>query len=306
MVKAPDLHVTIAGITLANPVLTASGTSGTGEELSQIFNLKKLGGFVTKSISVEPRSGHPAPRTVETVAGMLNCIGLQNVGLDRFITEKMDLLRGLGTRVVVNIVGRDTADYVTCAERLGRVPGIDFLELNLSCPNVQEGLDNGADPQWVNRCMTDVRRATRLPLIAKLTPNTHDIAALARAAEDGGADAISAINTLVGTAIDIRTRRPRLSNTTGGLSGPAIKPVALACVMKIAHAVNIPVIGIGGIRSGADAVEFLLAGASAVQVGTATFREPTACLQVITGLRDYMKTHKIPQMSDIIGAVEIS
>ncbi len=304
--KAPDLRVTIAGVTLANPVLTASGTSGTGEELAQVFNLKKLGGFVTKSISVEPRSGHPAPRLAETTAGMLNCIGLQNVGLDRFVEEKMNLLRGLGTCIIVNIVGREIKDYITCAERLDHVRGIDFLELNLSCPNVKEGLDNGANAKWVNRCVADVRRATRLPLIAKLTPNTNNIAALARAAEDGGADAISAINTLVGTAIDIKTRRPRLSNVTGGLSGPAIKPVALACVMKIARAVDIPVIGIGGISSGADAVEFLLAGASAVQIGTATFRQPTACLEVIKELRDYLRTYKIPRVTDLIGAVDLS
>jgi dihydroorotate dehydrogenase (NAD+) catalytic subunit len=305
-VKAPDLRVNIAGVTLANPVLTASGTSGTGEELSRIFNLKHLGGFVTKSVSVESRAGHPPPRLAETAAGMLNCIGLPNVGLTRFLAEKMPLLRKLKTRIVINIVGRDIADYRACAERLNRERGIDFLELNLSCPNVREGLNNGADPAWVRRCLAQVRRVTNLPLIAKLTPNTHDIAALARAAEAGGADAVSAINTLLGTAINIKTRRPRLSNVTGGLSGPAIKPVALACVLKIAQAVKIPVIGIGGISSGADAVEFLLAGASAVQIGTATFREPRACLQVIAGLRDYLREHKIAHVTELIGAVELS
>ena len=303
--KTADLQVTIAGVTFANPVLTASGTSGTGEELARMFSLKRLGGFVTKSISVEPRSGHPPPRVAETTAGMLNCIGLQNVGLDRFIGEKLDRLRRAGTRVIVNIVGRDVDDYVTAAQRLESESGIDFLELNLSCPNVKEGLDNGADPRWARRCVAGVRKVTRLPLIAKLTPNTNDIAALARAAADGGADAISAINTLVGMAIDVQTRHPRLSNITGGFSGPAIKPVALACVYKIAQAVKIPVIGIGGIRSGADAVEFLLAGASAVQVGTATFREPTACLQVIKELRGYLREHKIPRVTDLIGALEL-
>jgi len=303
--KTPDLRVTVAGIALANPVLTASGTCGTGEELARVLDLKKLGGFVTKSISVEPRSGHPAPRLAETAAGMLNCIGLQNVGVEQFIAEKMDFLRTSGTRVIVNVVGRQIVDYVACAQRLDRIPGIDFLELNLSCPNVQEGLDNGANPHWVNQCVSAVRTIIKLPLIAKLTPNTHDIVGLARAAEDGGADAVSAINTLLGTAIDIETRRPRLSNVTGGLSGPAIKPVALACVMKIARAVKIPVIGIGGICSGADVVEFLLAGATAVQIGTATFRRPTACLEAISQLREYLQTHKIPRVTDIIGAAKL-
>ncbi len=304
--STPDLQVTIAGITLANPILTASGTCGTGEELARVFALNKLGGFVTKSISLEPRSGHPAPRLAETSAGMLNCIGLQNIGLDRFIAEKLNLLRDAGTRIIINLVGRDIDDYVACAKRLNHEPGIDFLELNLSCPNVKEGLDNGADPRWINRCVKAVRQVTALPLIAKVTPNTHDIAALAHAAEDGGANAISAINTLVGTAIDINTRRLRLSNGTGGLSGPAIKPVALACVMKITRAVRIPVIGIGGISSGPDVVEFLLAGASAVQIGTATFRQPTACPDAVSELRKYLRAHKIPQVTDLIGAIDVS
>jgi len=305
-VKTPDLSVTIAGVKFANPVLTASGTSGTGEELSAVFDLKKLGAFVTKSISLEPRSGHPAPRVVETSAGMLNCIGLQNVGVERFISEKMDLLRTCGTRVVVNVVGREIEEYVAVAQRLNEVRGIDILELNLSCPNVKEGLDNGAKPEWVNLCVSRVRKATERPLMAKVTPNTHDIIALAKAAADGGADAISAINTLVGMSIHTETHRPRLSNITGGLSGPAIKPVALACVYKIACAVDIPVVGIGGIMTGADAVEFLLAGASAVQIGTATFREPTACLQVIEGLRDYLKRHKMSRVTELIGAIKLS
>ncbi len=304
--RSPDLRVPIAGIELANPVLTASGTSGTGEELSRVFPLKTLGGFVTKSISIDERSGHPPPRVVETTAGMLNCIGLQNVGVERFITEKMDLLRESGTRVIVNIVGRDIADYVQAAQRLDAIQGIDFLELNLSCPNVQEGLDNGAKPDWVERCTAKVKEVTATPLIAKLTPNTHQIATLAQAAENGGADAISAINTLVGTAINIETRKPRLSNITGGLSGPAIKPVALACVMKIAQAVHIPVIGIGGITTAEDAIEFLLAGASAVQIGTAIFREPNACLQVIDGLKQYCQDRKIPRIVELIGAVKYS
>lgn len=299
------MNVTVAGVTFANPVLTASGTSGTGEELARVFSLKKLGGFVTKSISVEPRSGHPPPRVAETTAGMLNCIGLQNVGLERFIREKLDLLRRAGTRLIVNIVGRNIEDYVAVARRLDEETGIDFLELNLSCPNVKEGLDNGADPQWVNRCVADVKQVTQIPLMAKLTPNTQDIAALARAAAAGGADAISAINTLVGMAIDTTTRRPKLSNITGGLSGPAIKPVALACVYKIAQTVDIPVVGIGGIQSGADVVEFMLAGASAVQIGTATFRQPTACVDIIKQLRDYLRESKITRVTDIIGALEL-
>jgi len=304
-VKAVEMSVTIAGVTFANPVLTASGTSGTGEELARMFSLKKLGGFVTKSISVEPRPGHPPPRVAETTAGMLNCIGLQNVGLDRFIEEKLEFLRHTGTRIIVNIVGRDIDDYVAAARKLDAQTGIDFLELNLSCPNVKEGLDNGADARWVNRCVDGVRRATRLPLMAKLTPNTQNIAALARAAADGGADAISAINTLVGMAIDTATRHPRLSNITGGLSGPAIKPVALACVYKIAQTVDVPVVGIGGIQSGTDVVEFMLAGASAVQIGTATFREPTACVDIIKQLRDYLRESNMTRVTDLIGALEL-
>ena len=302
--NAPDLSVTIAGVTFANPVFTASGTSGTGEELARVFPLKKLGGFVTKSISVEPRAGHPPPRVAETAAGMLNCIGLQNVGVERFIAEKLALLRCSGTRVIVNIVGREVDDYVAAARRLDREPGIDMLELNLSCPNVKEGLDNGANPDWVQRCVAEVRKATQRPLLAKLTPNTHDIAALAHAAAEGGADAVSAINTLVGMSIDSTTRRPRLSNITGGLSGPAIKPVALACVYKVARAVKIPVVGIGGIMTGTDVVEFLLAGATAVQVGTATFREPAACVQIVRELREYLRERRIAGVTELIGKLE--
>ncbi len=302
--KAPDLQVNIAGITFANPVLTASGTCGTGEELARVIRLKDLGGFVTKSISVEPRPGHPAPRVAETTAGMLNCIGLQNVGLDRFLAEKLDLLRDSGTKVIVNIVGRKIGDYVEAARRLDGARGIDLLELNLSCPNVKEGLDNGADPRWVHSCVAGVRQVTTTPLIAKVTPNTHDIAELAKAATDGGADAVSAINTLVGMAIDIKTHRPRLSNITGGLSGPAIKPVALACVHKISQAVAVPVIGIGGIMTGADAIEFFLAGATAVQVGTATFREPTACVDIVRQIKNHLKANNIPAVTKLIGAMK--
>ncbi len=275
----PDLSVTIAGVTFATPIWTASGTAGTGEEIEKSCPPKRLGAMVTKSVSVEPRSGHPYPRTSETASGMLNCIGLQNKGIDAFIADELPRLKAMPTRVVVNIVGRTIDDYVALAKRLSGVGGVDCLEINLSCPNVERGVDNGSDPVWVGECTSAVRRATKLPFLVKLTPNTNDIAGLARAAAESGADGISAINTLVGMAIDHNTYRPRLSNITGGLSGPAIKPVALAAVFKIAQAVEIPVVGIGGITTGLDAAEFLIAGASAVQVGTAIFRQPTGLEQ---------------------------
>lgn len=300
-----DLRVTIAGVRFATPVWTASGTAGTGEEMADWCDPKKLGALVTKSVSLEPRSGHPYPRTVETAGGLLNAIGLQNKGVEAFVTEELPRLKRMPTRVVVNIVGHNQDEYAELAERLSGERGIDALELNLSCPNVAGGIDQGADSGWVANCTAKVRARTKLPLIVKLTPNTADIATLARAAADGGADAISAINTLVGMAINHNTFRPRLSNVTGGLSGPAIKPVALAAVYKIAQAVDLPVIGIGGITTGIDAAEFLIAGAAAVQVGTAIFRQPDAPVQVAAELADYLKSRGLKRATDLIGRLEL-
>ncbi|MEW5702260.1 MAG: dihydroorotate dehydrogenase [Candidatus Zixiibacteriota bacterium] len=301
----PDLSVTLAGVHFATPIWTASGTAGTGEEIAAWCDTGKLGGMVTKSVSLEPRPGHPYPRTVETASGMLNAIGLQNKGIEAFIAEELPRLRQMPTRVIVNVVGWAIDEYAALAHRLTREEGIDALEVNLSCPNVSRGIDNGADPGWVGECTAAVRAATTTPIIIKLTPNTHDIASLARAAADHGADAISAINTLVGMAVNHNTFKPRLANITGGLSGPAIKPVALAAVYKIKKAVDIPVIGIGGIMSGTDAAEFLIVGASAVQVGTANFRHPDATTRIADELGAYLQSKGMTRVTDLIGRLEV-
>ncbi|MBD3298922.1 MAG: dihydroorotate dehydrogenase [candidate division Zixibacteria bacterium] len=302
--KAPDLHVTIAGVEFATPIWTASGTAGTGEEIERHTDPSKLGALVTKSVSLEPRPGHPYPRTCETASGMLNCIGLQNKGIDAFIAEELPRLQRMKTRAVVNIVGNSIDDYVELAKRLDGQDGVDLLELNLSCPNVEKGIDQGSDPSWIGECVAGVRTVTKTPLVVKLTPNTNNIAALAVAAEQAGADAISAINTLVGMAVHHWKLSPRLSNVTGGLSGPAIKPVALAAVYKIVRAVEIPVIGIGGIANGLDAAEFLIVGASAVQVGTAIFRSPKAPIDIAQQLSDYLAQMEVESVSNLVGRLE--
>ena len=263
--KTPDLRVNIAGLELANPVLTASGTFGYGAEFAGLLDLSRLGGIVTKGISLKPRPGNPPPRIVETAGGMLNAIGLENVGVERFITEKLPFLRDCGARVIVNILGDSEDDYAELAARLDGAPGVDALELNISCPNVRHGgIAFGADPRMAAAVTRAAKARTRLPVIVKLSPNVTDIALMARAVEEAGADAVSLINTLVGMAIDIHKRRPVLANRTGGLSGPAVKPVALRMVWQVARAVSIPVIGIGGIASAEDALEFLLAGATGI------------------------------------------
>ena len=305
-VPSPDLSVAIAGVRFVSPVWTASGTAGVGEEVSDWNDVSKLGAMVTKSVSLEPRSGHPYQRTVETAGGMLNAIGLQNKGVEAFIRDELPRLRQMPTRVVINIVGHEQDHYVQMVERLDRESGIDLYELNLSCPNVAKGIDNGSDASWVGECVAKVRAATKRPLVVKLTPNTSDIASLARAAADHGADAISAINTLVGLAVNYNTFKPRLSNVTGGLSGPAVKPVALACVHKIAKAVKIPVIGIGGIYSGTDAAEFLIVGATTVQVGTANFRHPDAPVRVTAELSAYLAAKQIARVGDLVGRLALS
>jgi len=299
-----DLHVDLAGIQMKNPVMVASGTFGYGEEYNQFIDLKELGAIVTKSITLLPRAGNRPPRIVETPAGMLNAIGLQNVGLERFISEKMPFLRELGVPIIVSISGEDVSEYVEPAAKLSHVEGVAGLEVNISCPNVPRGgMLFGSDPQMTCELVKTVRGATDLPLIAKLSPNVTSIVEIAFAAEEAGADALSLINTLLGMAIDIHTRQPKLANITGGLSGPAIRPVALRMVWQVAEAVDIPVIGMGGIMTAQDALEFIIAGARAVAVGTANFINPLATVEIISGIRNFMIRTNIRDMDDLVGSL---
>jgi len=303
-VKA-DLSVDLGRIKLRNPVLTASGTFGYGDEYSELVDYSKLGGLITKAITLEPREGNPPPRIAETAGGMLNSIGLANCGVDAFIREKMPFLREVDTTVIVNVAGGTFSEYEEVAERLGRCEGIDGLELNVSCPNVREGgMSFGTRPEPVFEVVRRVRGATDLPLIVKLTPNVTDIVAIAVAAQEAGADAVSLINTLVGMAVDVETRRPKLASITGGLSGPAIRPVALAMVWKVASRLNIPVVGVGGIFSYRDALEFLIAGATAVEVGTANFVNPTASVEIAEGISSYLEGRGYGSVREVIGSLE--
>lgn len=284
-INKPDLSVTIAGIKFKNPVIAASGCFGYGQEYAEIFDLNKLGGIVTKGISLRPRQGNKTPRIVETPAGMLNAIGLQNVGLEVFIEGKLPFLQKLDTKIIVNIYGEKIEEYAELAEKLSVEKGISFLEANISCPNVKKGgMIFGHDPEVVFKLVKEVKRNSKLPVIVKLSPNTDKIVEVARSAEDAGADAVSLINTVLGMAIDVDKRKPVLANITGGLSGPAIKPIALRMVWQVARSVKIPVIGIGGITNYSDALEFMIAGAAAIQVGTANFVNPTVMLEIIEGL----------------------
>ena len=300
----PDISVTIAGVRFATPILTASGCCGYGEELSEAFPLSKLGGLVTKSITREPRLGHPAPRTAETAAGMLNAIGLANVGIDRFLAEKIPFLEKQRTTVIVNVAGSSIDEYVEVCARLSDTPRVDMIELNISCPNVAEGgIEFGTNPQMTERTVREVKKVFSGPIIAKLAPNVTDITAIARAAEAGGADALSLINSLIGTSIDLNTWRPRLTNNRGGLTGPAIKPVALAMVDRVYNCTDLPIIGIGGIATAHDVVEFLLVGATAVQVGTALFIEPDCPVKIARGLQDYLRDRGLQSVSELVGKV---
>ncbi|MDN5347808.1 MAG: dihydroorotate dehydrogenase catalytic subunit [Clostridia bacterium] len=302
----PNLSVNIAGLRLQNPVMPASGTFGFGEEYSRFFDLNLLGAIVVKAVTLKPAPGNPPPRLAETASGLLNSIGLQNPGLEVFIREKMPFLRRFKPPVIVNIAGKTLEEYVELAERLSEVEGVAALEVNISCPNVKEGgVAFGVDPKMAAGVITAVRRRTPLPIIAKLTPNVTDITEIARAAEDAGCDAVSLINTLQGMAIDVERRRPLLANVVGGLSGPAIKPVALYAVWRVARAVKIPVIGMGGIRTATDALEFMLAGARAVAVGTATFTRPTAMVEIIEGLREYLHRNNINDINELVGAIKV-
>jgi dihydroorotate dehydrogenase (NAD+) catalytic subunit len=302
----PDLRVALGPLSLANPVMTASGTFGYAAEFANLVHLNRLGGVVVKGISLEPRAGNPPPRIVETACGMLNAIGLENVGVKRFISDKMPYLRTCGCRIVVNILGDSIDDYAALAGQLSPVAGIDAIEVNISCPNVKKGgVAFGTAPEMAAAVTRAVKQETDLPVIVKLSPNVTDIVAMAKAVAESGADALSLINTLIGMAIDPKTRRPRLANVIGGLSGPAIKPVALRMVWQVASAVSIPIIGIGGIGTAEDAIEFLLAGATAVQVGTANFYNPGAAEQIIDGIADYLRQQGESSVQAIIGGLRL-
>ncbi len=299
-----NLSVNIGKLGLKNPVMTASGTFGYGEEYSEFVDLADLGAIVVKGLSLLPREGNPPPRIVETPAGMLNAIGLQNIGVESFIEEKLPFLRQFNVPVIANFFGDSVDEYVGAAERLSDVQGIDGLEMNISCPNKQAGwLVFGTDPKVAFEVVSAVREVTDLTLIVKLSPNVTDIALMARVAEDAGADAVSLINTVSGMAIDIKTRRPRLANITGGLSGPAIKPIGIRMVWDVFRAVGIPIIGSGGIMDGEDAIEYMLAGAAAVAVGTANFVSPTATMEILSGIKDYMTTYGIKDISSVKGGL---
>jgi dihydroorotate dehydrogenase (NAD+) catalytic subunit len=300
--KRPKLGVTIAGIAMKNPVMTASGTFGYGTEFTRFFDLNALGAIIVKTVTMHSRQGNPAPRIVETPGGMLNSIGLQNVGIDAFLRHKLPFFRSLTTPLLVNIAGKSVEEFATLAKRLTDVEGVAGIELNISCPNVAGGLDFGTDPTLTYEVVRAVRQATSLPVIPKLSPNVTDITVIARAAADAGADALSLINTIVGMAIDVRTRRPKLPGATGGLSGPAIHPIAVRMVWEVARAVKLPLIGIGGIMTGDDAIEFFLAGASAVQVGTASFLDPLASMKVLAGVEAYLTCHGFDSITPLIGA----
>ena len=306
MSAAVDMSTAVGPLGLKNPVLTASGTFGWGAEFAQYLDLNRLGGLVTKGLSLRPRTGNPPPRICETSCGMLNAIGLANVGLEVFLAEKMPFLATLGCAVVVNLYAESESEFAELAGALDGVAGIAALEVNVSCPNVKGGgLAFGLDPAAVGRVTRAVRGATRLPVWVKLTPNVSDPSPMARAAQEAGADAVSLINTLLGMAIDARARRPRLANVMGGLSGPAIKPVALRMVYQAAKAVDIPVVGLGGITSGQDVAEFLLAGASAVQVGTANFSDPAAAGRIVDELEDFCRAQGVSRVSDLVGALTV-
>jgi len=302
----PSLAVEIAGLKLKNPVMPASGTFGYGEEYAPYFDLDRLGAIVTKGLSLNPKAGNPTPRIAETTSGMLNAIGLQNVGIDAFVGAKTPFYGGLDTPVIANFFGNTLEEYGEVAQKLNDVACVDAVELNISCPNVKQGgIVFGTDPAAAAQVVSLVRKALNKPLIVKLTPNVTDITVIARAVEEAGADAISCINTLTGMAIDVRSRKPKIANCTGGLSGPAIRPVAVRMVHQVVQAVKIPVIGIGGITCAADALEFLIVGARAVQVGTANFIDPQAMLSVIDGLEQFLVEEGLADINQVIGSLRL-
>ncbi len=305
MIK-PEMSVEIAGIKMRNPVMTASGTFGYGEEFAGYVDLESLGAIITKGLSLKPRAGNPTPRIVETQGGMLNAIGLQNVGIDAFVEKKVPFFRAISTPVIANFFGNTPEEYAEMAERLDRIPEVAAVEVNISCPNVKHGgIVFGTDPKSAYAVVKLVREATVKPVIVKLSPNVTDIVEMAHACVDADADALSLINTLTGMAIDLNKRKPVLANVTGGLSGPAIKPIALRMVWQVARAVSIPIIGIGGIMTAGDALEFMLAGATAVQIGTANFLEPGTAQTIALGMEQYLVDNGIADIRELIGALEV-
>ena len=301
----PDFSVTLGRLRLPNPILVASGTFGYGREMAGLVDLARLGGIVPKTITPQPRQGNVPWRTVETAAGLLNSIGLDNDGVDAFLANQLPWLLSCGAPVIVSIAGATIDEFVALAARLDDVPGIAALELNISCPNVSHGVDMGSDPELCRRVVAGVRAATSRPVLAKLTPNVSDIAAVARGAEDGGADAVTVINTCQGMAVDWRRRRPLLGNVIGGLSGPAIKPIALRCVHQIRRASRIPIVGVGGIMTIDDCMEFLVTGASAVQVGTASFAEPVVSARLLDELPAALAALGAASVAAIVGTLEL-
>ena len=305
MSKKPDLNVRLNGIQLQNPVMTASGTFGYAREFEAFVNLNRLGAIIVKGLALQPTKGNPPPRIVETACGMLNAIGLENVGIDAFSDEKLPFLKTLSPPVLANIYGTCIEDYAELAARLDVLEGIAGVEVNISCPNVKAGgIAFGADPQAAHRVIKAVREKTTKHLMVKLSPNVTDITLIARAAEQAGADSLSLINTITGMAIDLETRRPKIANITGGLSGPAIKPVALRMVWQVVQATNIPVVGIGGIMTAEDTLEFIVAGATAVQIGTANFINPQVTTDIIDEIEAYLAQKKIGGITDLIGTLE--
>lgn len=305
MKNAPDLRVNIGGIELKNPVMTASGTFGYAWEFAPLIDLNRLGGIIVKGLSLKPSRGNPPGRIAETPCGMLNAIGLENVGLEAFVSDKLPLLEAVSTPIITNIFGQTVGDYAELAARIEDIDAVAGVEVNISCPNVRAGgMVFGVDPGAAHEVVKAVRGATTKTVLVKLSPNVTDITEIARAVETAGADAISLINTITGMAVDVATRRPRLANITGGLSGPAIKPVALRMVWQVAGAVEVPVVGIGGIASAEDALEFLIVGASAIQVGTANFVNPRATIDIVDGMTAYMREHGIGSISEMIGTLE--
>ena len=299
-----NLGVSLAGVELKNPVMTASGTFGSGAEYSEFVDLNQLGAGVTKGVATVPWPGNPTPRIAEVYGGMLNAIGLQNPGMEMFCKRDLPFLKKFDTKVIVNVCGKSTKDYCEVVERLADEP-VDLLEINISCPNVKEGgIAFGLDPKAVEAITREVKKYAKQPVIMKLSPNVTDITEMARAAESGGADVLSLINTLTGMKIDIHRRTFALANKTGGMSGPAVKPIAVRMVYQVAQAVNVPIIGMGGISNAEDALEFLMAGATAVSIGTANFVNPYATVETVHGIEEYMRTYRISDIHELIGAVQ--
>ena len=299
-----NTKVTIAGVTFDNPVMVASGTFGSGEEFSEFVDLNRLGAVVTKGVANIPWPGNPTPRIAEVYGGMLNAIGLQNPGIDVFVSRDIPFLKKYDTKIIVNVCGKSTEDYCEVVERLADQP-VDMLEINISCPNVKEGgIAFGQDPKAVEAITREVKKHAKQPVIMKLSPNVTDITVMAKAAEAGGADALSLINTLTGMKIDVNKRAFAIANKTGGLSGPAVHPIAVRMVYQTAQAVNLPIIGMGGIQNTEDALELILAGATAVSVGTANFANPMVTMEIVDGIEQYMQMHGVADINELIGAVK--